>query len=177
MALVVFLKGVNVGGHRTLRPAALAAQLAHLDAVNVGAAGTLVIKRSTTVTALRAELARRLPFTGDVVICSGRDVLRFMAASPFAGRRRRPGEVRFVSVMSRRPRAVPQLPIALPPRGAWLVQVRAVDGRFILGVYKRHMRTIGCLARLDRLFGVPVTTRRLTTMAVVAGHLASGGAV
>ena len=38
MALVVFLRGVNVGGHRTFKPAALVKQLAHLDAVNIGAA-------------------------------------------------------------------------------------------------------------------------------------------
>ncbi|MBY0496071.1 MAG: DUF1697 domain-containing protein [Cyanobacteria bacterium] len=40
MALVVFLRGVNVGGHRTFRPAALAKQLEHLGAINIGAAGT-----------------------------------------------------------------------------------------------------------------------------------------
>lgn len=34
MALVVLLRGVNVGGHRTFRPTTLAEQLKHLDAVN-----------------------------------------------------------------------------------------------------------------------------------------------
>lgn len=46
MVLVVLLRGVNVGGHRTFRPTTLAKQLAHLDAVNIGAAGTFVIRRS-----------------------------------------------------------------------------------------------------------------------------------
>lgn len=45
MALVVLLRGVNVGGHRTLRPTELAKELAGLDAVNIGAAGTFVIRR------------------------------------------------------------------------------------------------------------------------------------
>jgi hypothetical protein len=40
VALVVFLRGANVGGHRTFRPAVLARDLEHLDAVNIGAAGT-----------------------------------------------------------------------------------------------------------------------------------------
>ena len=44
MALVVLLRGVNVGGHRTFWPAALAGQLKHLGAVNIGAAGTFVIR-------------------------------------------------------------------------------------------------------------------------------------
>ena len=34
MALVVLLRGVNVGGHRIFRPAALATELACLDAVS-----------------------------------------------------------------------------------------------------------------------------------------------
>jgi hypothetical protein len=59
---VVLLRGVNVGGHRTFRPSALAERLKHLDAVNIGAAGTFVIRRPVSRTQLRAELARRLPF-------------------------------------------------------------------------------------------------------------------
>ena len=42
MALVVFLRGVNVGGHRTFRPSLLARQLEPYGVVNVGAAGTFV---------------------------------------------------------------------------------------------------------------------------------------
>jgi hypothetical protein len=40
MALVVFLRGVNVGGHKAFRPSALAGALADFDVVNVGASGT-----------------------------------------------------------------------------------------------------------------------------------------
>ena len=43
---VVLLRGVNVGGHRTFRPARLAEQLRHLGAVNIGAAGTFVIRKA-----------------------------------------------------------------------------------------------------------------------------------
>ncbi|HEU4387048.1 MAG TPA: hypothetical protein VFV34_04580, partial [Blastocatellia bacterium] len=39
------LRGVNVGRHRTFRPTTLAKQLKHLDAVNIDAAGTFVIRR------------------------------------------------------------------------------------------------------------------------------------
>ena len=51
MALVVFLRGVNVGGHKTFRPAALARELAALDLVNVGAAGTFVVRAAIGQTA------------------------------------------------------------------------------------------------------------------------------
>jgi hypothetical protein len=62
MALVVFLRGVNVGGHRTIRPSILAGELSHYDVVNVGAAGTFVIRKPGSRTKFRAELLRKLPF-------------------------------------------------------------------------------------------------------------------
>ena len=68
MALVVFLRGVNVGGHRTFRPTTLAAELKHFGAVNIGAAGTLVIRRPIGRTRLRDEIARRLPFEAEIVM-------------------------------------------------------------------------------------------------------------
>jgi hypothetical protein len=45
MALIVFFRGINVGGHRTFRPSVLAEELGIYNAVNVGAAGTLVIRK------------------------------------------------------------------------------------------------------------------------------------
>jgi hypothetical protein len=71
MALVVFLRGVNVGGHRTFRPSLLAKELSHLDIVNIGAAGTFVVRNRISHATLRAELAKRLPFETAVVICKG----------------------------------------------------------------------------------------------------------
>jgi hypothetical protein len=45
MALVVFLRGVNMGGHRTFRPSLLAKELSRFDVVNVGAAGTFIVRK------------------------------------------------------------------------------------------------------------------------------------
>jgi hypothetical protein len=71
MALVVLIKGINVGGHRTFRPSLLAQQLKRFDVINIGAAGTFVVRRSISRVELRAEIERRLPFQADVMICSG----------------------------------------------------------------------------------------------------------
>jgi hypothetical protein len=46
MALIVFFRGINVGGHRAFRPSVLAKELGLYDAVNVGAAGTLVVSQT-----------------------------------------------------------------------------------------------------------------------------------
>jgi uncharacterized protein (DUF1697 family) len=168
VALVVFLRGINVGGHRSFRPSALAAQLKHLDAVNVGAAGTLVIRRPVTRARLRAELARKLPFDAAIMICDGRDIVRLASRDHFAGQPVRPDIVRFVSVMSRRPRSVPPMPVIMPATGAWLVRVLAAENRFVLGLYRRQMKVIACLGTLDRLFGGPVTTRNWNTILTIA---------
>ena len=176
MALVVLLRGVNVGGHRTFRPAALASQLGHLDAVNIGAAGTFVIRRPTPKKDVCAEFARRLPFETEIVICRGQDVVALMSNETLAPRSAGPGIVSFVSVLSRRPRLAPELPVTLPARGQWMLRVVAREGPFLVGQYRREMRTIGYLSTLDRVFGVPVTTRNWNTMSAIAKVLGAGPA-
>jgi uncharacterized protein (DUF1697 family) len=174
VALVVLLRGINVGGHRTFRPTTLAEQLKHLDAVNIGAAGTLVIRQPITRTQLRAELSRRLPFEAEIAICQGREIVRLMSQNHFPGQPVRADVVRFVSVLSHRPRSAPSLPISFPPRGRWLLKILARDNRFVFGVYRRHMKVISYLGTFDRLFGVPVTTRNWTTITAIAKVLANG---
>lgn len=174
MALVVLLRGVNVGGHRTFRPAALARDLKHLDAVNIGAAGTFVIRQPIGRAELRKELASRLPFQTEIMICQGREVVALMSRDHFAGERARPEIVRFVSVLSKRPRTAPHLPMIFPARGKWLLKVLALEDRFVLGVYRRDMKAIAYLGTLDRVFGVPVTTRNWNTMTTIAQQLTHG---
>src|SRR5271154_4525181 len=120
MAHVVLLRGVNVGGHRTFRPTVLAKQLAHLGTVNVGAAGTFVVRHAISRVTLRAELERRLPFETEIMICQGPEIARLMAQDFFAGYPARSDIVRFVSVLARRPRTAPRLPMNLPSHGQWL---------------------------------------------------------
>jgi len=168
VALVVLLRGVNVGGHKTFRPAKLIEQLKHLDAVNIGAAGTFVIRRPVTQAQLRLELARRLPFDVEIMICQGREIIRLMSENPFADHPVGPEIVRFVSVMSKSPRSAPSTPVSFPPDGEWLLKILARDNRFVFGVYRRHMKVIGHLGKLDRMFGVPVTTRNWNTITAIA---------
>ncbi|MEK6687471.1 MAG: hypothetical protein AABZ01_03285, partial [Gemmatimonadota bacterium] len=163
-------------GHRTFRPTTLAEQLKHLDVTNIGAAGTFVIRQPVTRAQLRAELTRRLPFDADIMICQGRDIVRLMSQNHFAGQPVRPDIVRFVSVLSRRPRSAPSTPMSFPTRGKWLLRILGRESRFVFGLYRRHMKVIGYLGTFDRLFGVPVTTRNWNTMTAVARALGNRGA-
>jgi uncharacterized protein (DUF1697 family) len=176
MAHVVFLRGVNVGGHRTFRPTTLVQQLKHYDVVNIGAAGTFVVRTPTSQARLRAELYRRLPFETVVIICKGQELLAIASGDPFGVEPVDTGVVRFVSVLAKRPRLLPSLPIRLPVQGKWLLQILATEKRFVFGQYRRHMKTIGYLGTIDRIFGVPVTTRNWNTITAIVRVLRNGAA-
>jgi uncharacterized protein (DUF1697 family) len=163
-----------VGGHRTFRPSILARKLSAYDVVNVGAAGTFVVRKPGPRAKFRAALRRQLPFETEVVLCEGRDLIRLEAESPFKGEAARPDVVRFVSILTRAGRAHPSTPISIPPAGEWFVRVIAWKQRFVLGVYRRHMKTIGYLGRLDKLFGVPATTRNWNTLLAIVRILKGG---
>ena len=114
MALVVFLRGVNVGGHRTFRPSILARELSDYGVVNVGAAGTFVVRKPGPRAKFRAELLRKLPFEAEVVLCDGRDLIRLEMENPFGTEPSRPDIVRFVSILSKADRGPKRNAVWLP---------------------------------------------------------------
>jgi uncharacterized protein (DUF1697 family) len=173
MALVVFLRGVNVGGHRTFRPSILARELSDYGVVNVGAAGTFVVRKPGPRAKFRAELLRKLPFEAEVVLCDGRDLIRLEMENPFGSEPSRPEIVRFVSILSKANRGLTSIPSTLPPSGEWFVRVTGSKNRFVFGVYRRHMKTIGYLGQIDKLFGAPATTRNWNTITAIARILKS----
>ena len=167
MALVVFIRGVNVGGHRTFRPSVLARGLSEYGVVNVGAAGTFVVRKPGSRAKFRAALLRKLPFKAEVVLCDGRDLIRLEMENPFGAEPVRPDIVRFVSLLSGAGGLRATLPVTFPHDGEWFVRVIASKDQFVFGVYRRHMRTIGYLGQIDKLFGVPATTRNWNTILAV----------
>ncbi len=175
MALVVFLRGVNVGGHRSFRPSILARELSKYDVVNVGAAGTFVVRKPGSRAKFRAELLKKLPFEAEVMLCDGRDLIRLEMENPFGAERSRPDIVRFVSILSKTGRVRPSIPITLPPGGEWFVRVIGSTNRFVFGVYRRHMKTIAYLGQIDKLVGAPVTTRNWNTINAVVRVLKDPG--
>src|SRR3954464_1840699 len=135
MALIAFLRGVNVGGHRTFRPSILAREMSDYDVVNVGAAGTFIVRNPGSRAKLRAALLGKLSFDANVVLCDGRDLLRLETQNPFAARPVPSDVVRFGSILpTAGVRAA--LPVTFPSAGAWLVRLIASDGQFVFGMYR-----------------------------------------
>jgi len=173
MALVVFLRGVNVGGHRIFRPSILAREMSAYDVVNVGAAGTFVVRKPGSRAKFRTALLRKLPFEAEIVLCEGRDLVRLEMENPFGTQPSPPDIVRFVSILSKAGGVRVSLPRAFPPEGQWLVRVLAFEGQFVFGVYRRHRKTIGYLGQIDKLFRVPATTRNWNTITAIIRVLKS----
>jgi uncharacterized protein (DUF1697 family) len=153
----------------------LARELSNYDVVNVGAAGTFVVRKPGSRAKFRAELLRKLPFEAEVAICDGRDLIRVAMENPFGTEPSRPDIVRFVSILPKAGRVRPSIPLTLPPRGEWFVRVIASTNRFVFGVYRRHMKTITYLGQIDKLFGVPATTRNWTTINAIVRVLKDQG--
>jgi uncharacterized protein (DUF1697 family) len=177
MALIVFLRGVNVGGHRTFRPSLLAKELSAFDVVNVGAAGTFVVRKPGSQAKFRAALMSALPFKPEVVLCEGADLLMLAKENPFAAEPSASDMVRFVSILSKAGGVRATLPVQFPAEGDWLVRVIEARGQFVLGMYRRHMKTIGYLGQIDKLYGVPATTRNWNTVTAIVRILEGGSAL
>lgn len=168
MAFVVFLRAVNVGGANVCRPAQLAKQLYKFGAINIGAAGTFVVRGNVNESDLRFAIARKLHFKCEIMICPAGDVLKLWTSDPFADEARGAGVTRFVSVVARRLRSKPELPLSLPSRTGWLLKVIDIRGRFVLGVYKREIKAISYLSQLEKQLGVATTTRSWNTVEKIA---------
>lgn len=120
-------------------------------------------------------MLQKLPFEAEVVLCDGGDLVRLEMENPFGTEPSGSDIVRFVSILSKAPRVRPSLPITLPSGGEWLVRVIESKNRFVFGVYRRHMKTISYLGQIDRLFGVPATTRNWNTVLAIVRILKGQG--
>jgi hypothetical protein len=145
----------------------LARDLCAYDVVNVGAAGTLVIRRPGARAKFLAELQRRLPFKAEVAFCTASDLIRLEMENPFGSEASTPDVVRFVSILSKTGRHKVSLPTTIPQSGEWFVRIIGSKDRFVFGLYRRHMKTIGYLGQIDELFGASATTRSWNTICSV----------
>lgn len=172
MATIVFFKAVNVGGHQTFQPGALARELAEFGVVNVGAAGTFVVRKTVGAEKLRGEILRRLPFKPELMICAGRDVLTLMDHETFRDAPIGKDWKRYVSLLLKAPAKTPPLPLEHPAGGKWEVKIVDVTGRFALSFHRPGPKKAYPNEVVERQLGVAATTRNWNTIAAVARLLA-----
>ena len=168
MASVVFLRAVNVGKANRCQPASIAKQLSKFGVVNIGAVGTFVVREDVSQSTLRAALARKLPFKCEIMIVPARDIIKLTSKDPFSRQPSSPNITRFVNVLAKPLRALPPLPLTLPSDDDWLLKIIAIQDRFVLGLYRRQMKAISYLGKVEKLLGVPATTRNWNTIEKIA---------
>jgi hypothetical protein len=162
MALVVFLRGANVGGHQVFQPAAFAKKMAEFAVVNIGAAGTFVVKKAVSAAAFRAELGKRLPFETEMMICPGSEILELAASEPFADPPAGKDVRALVTVLAKKPKTLPKLPIRRPEGKDWQVDFFRIAGRFALSFWWRPDPAKPLIypnAVVEKVLGIPGTTR------------------
>jgi uncharacterized protein (DUF1697 family) len=164
MRWVVFLRAVNVGGANRCRPASIATELAKFDVVNIGAVGTFVVRANVSESALRNAIAQKLPFKCEIMICPARDIIKLASKDPFSRQPSGPNITRFVNVLAKRLPSPLLLPLSLPSADDWLLKIIAIEDRFVLGLYRRQMKVISYLGKIEKLLGVPATTRNWNTI-------------
>lgn len=164
MASVVFLRAVNVGRSNRCQPAAIAKELGTFGVINIGAVGTFVVRKNAGESTLRNAFANQLGFKTEIIIIPARNLIKLASTDPFSQEPASEGITRFVNVLARRVQTLPALPLTLPSEDDWLLKVIAIQDRFVLGVYRRHMKAIRYLGNLEKIIGIPATNRNWNTI-------------
>ena len=102
------------------------------------------------------------------MICPARDIIRLASKDPFSRQPSGPDITRFVNILHKPLRPPFPLPLALPSDDDWLLKVIAIQGRFVLGVYRRQMKAISYLGKIEKQLGVAATNRNWNTIQKVA---------
>jgi len=163
MASVVFFRAVNVGGHQKFQPSLLAKELAAFDVVNLGAAGTFVIRANASAARLRTEIHCRLPFKPELMICPARDVLQLINSDPFHAAPAGKDIGQFVSILPKALPSAPKLPLDFPAPGAWEVRIHHITGQFVLSVRRPGKKDLYPNAIVEKHLATSATTRNWNT--------------
>lgn len=174
MASVVFLRAANVGGTSVFRPAELVKVLKHLDVVNIGAAGTFVVRSSASPAVIRQEFLAEMPFVPTMAVRPGREVIALVRSRPFKGVAFSKDLRGWVAVMTGPPKHKPAVPLSAPAGAGWYLRVDEIRGLVALGLQRRHPeRPINTAKSLETALGVPVTVRWWETIEKIAKILES----
>lgn len=165
MASVVFLRSANVGGHNKFQPSVVAKQLDRLGVVNVGAAGTFVVREKITEAKLRSEILKQLSFKAEMAVCAAQEIIDLAQEDPFKQEKPNSDMRAFFSVLTKAPATVPALPIYAPGKAAWEVKLVRASGHMVVSLlWRRGDRILYPSEVIEKAFGVPATTRNWNTI-------------
>ena len=165
MSSVVFLRGVNVGKHHRFQPSILAKELHRLEVVNVGAAGTFVVRAKIPAARLRAQILERLSFKPEIMIYPAHDIVQLVPPA-LSAEESTAGNVRiFVTATAKAPVLPSKLPLFAPEKARWEVKIVRISGNLVLSLW-RPLRKQSLYPNevIEKNFGVAGTTRSWNTI-------------
>jgi hypothetical protein len=175
MASAVFLRAANVGGNNVFRPAQVAAKLKHLDVVNVGAAGTFVVRSRASAAEIREELRRQIPHELAMAIRPGREIIALAKTNHFKGTTFSKDLRGWVGVLTGKHKVMPEFPLHTPAGSKWQVRFDRLDGAYAMGLWRRPVDTHFVIPAncVEKAIGVRVTVRWWETIVKVSRILES----
>ncbi len=168
MPHVVFIRAANVGGKNVFRPAQLATALAHLGVVNVGAAGTFVVREKAGATEIRREIRAKLSFETAIAVLPAKQLVELVRSQPFRGVKFSKQLRGWAAPLCGRAKMQPALPITVPEGTEWSVRFDRLEGPFALGLWHWRPRFVFASQVVENAIGVPATTRWWETFERVA---------
>jgi uncharacterized protein (DUF1697 family) len=169
MSNVVFIRAANVGGKNVFKPAQIAAALPHLQVINVGAAGTFLVRERASAARIRAELLVHIPFVPELAVIPAADILALVRSAPFRGTKFSKDVRGWTAVLCGKSRARPTLPISVPDGKAWSVRFDRLEGAFALGLWRRRPKGFVFPNQVvEKVLGVRATMRWWETIERIA---------
>jgi hypothetical protein len=133
--------------------------------VNVGAAGTFVVRARASAAAIRREILARLPFAPGIAVVPAREIVSLVGSEPFKGLALSKELRGWAAALCGTPKAKPGLPILKPAGKAWSVRFDRIDGSFALGLLQRRPGGIVYPNQVvEAALGVPATIRWWETL-------------
>jgi uncharacterized protein (DUF1697 family) len=170
VALVLFFRAVNVGGHQTFKPSILARALAEYDVTSIGAAGTFVAKGSASEARLRKAMEDVLHFKPEIMIVNGDELSPLLKIKAMAMPDN--GIGRFLTVMATPPSVKPRLPFSVPEGEDWQIRIVAVKKQCVLTLRRpAGKRQLYPNEVVEKTFNISATTRNWETLEKICNVL------
>lgn len=175
MGWTVFLRGVNVGGSKRYTPSQLPDELETLDATNIGAAGTYVIRGTDDPGVVQDLVQEALPFETEILIQPGDQILDLLEEDPLDLERLPDGTKAYLTVLSQAPAQGAEMPLDRPEGEGWQLRLVEIRGDVILSL--RRPEKPGRWypnSVVEDVFGTPATTRGWSTVERIGRVLREG---
>lgn len=169
---VAFLRGINVGGHKSVSMERLRQAVESLgfqDVRTLLASGNLLFAtRAAAARLLANAIERKINQTFgldvSVILRTRRDLEKLLAADPFKNIKVTPRTRLFVTFLSEKPRTPLKIPYESPDKSFRIIRLIGRDVCSVLTLGPQWARNLRQMDILEKEFGKNITTRTWNTV-------------